>query len=333
MLDDIKSIVSKAKKEISGASEKEELKILEKKYLGRKGELTGLLRNVSALPQKDRAAAGKAANEAKKELEGFLAEQFFALEKGSGDDLAEKEWMDVTLPAPKVTHAKRHPIHAYIEHLEEVFARMGFEIAEGPEIENEWYNFNALNIPEHHPAREMQDTFWLKKPLEDHVLRTQTSGIQIRYMESHKPPIRIIAPGKVFRKDSDATHSPMFHQYEGLMVDRHISLSHLKFVVSSALRELIAPNIELRYRISFFPFTEPSVEVDGLLKVDGKERWLELAGMGMVHPNVITNGGLDPNEWNGFAFGMGIERQIMLKHGISDLRLFFENDLRFLEQF
>jgi phenylalanyl-tRNA synthetase alpha chain len=217
--------------------------------------------------------------------------------------------------------------------IEQAFGRMGFEVAEGPEIEDDWHNFTALNIPADHPAREMQDTFWIDGELEGYVLRTQTSNMQIRHMQTHKPPIRIIAPGKVFRKDSDATHSPMFHQYEGLMVDRHVSLSHLKFVLSSALKQLISPDVELRFRLSFFPFTEPSVEVDALLNIDGKKRWLEIAGSGMVHPQVLRNCNIDPNQWNGFAFGLGIERQIMIKHGISDLRLFYENDIRFLEQF
>ena len=333
MLDDIKKITVQAKDEIKKSSAKEELKMLEKKYLGRKGELTMLLRMVSELPVGDRAKAGKTANAAKKEIEAAVADQFFTLESDGSGNLAEEEWIDVTLPAPKTARGKRHPIQAAIEEIEEVFGRMGFEKAEGPEIEDDWHNFTALNIPADHPAREMQDTFWLDGPMEGNVLRTQTSNMQIRYMENNEPPIRIIAPGKVFRKDSDATHSPMFHQYEGLMVDRHISLSHLKFVLASALRQLISPDVELRFRLSFFPFTEPSVEVDALLNVDGKKRWLEIAGSGMVHPQVLRNCNIDPDKWNGFAFGLGIERQIMIKHGISDLRLFFENDLRFLEQF
>ncbi len=333
MLTTIQEIIKKAGAEIKDASGAPDLEALEKKYIGRKGELTAILRDISTLSLEEKGKVGKAANEAKKEIEAFLADRFFELEKGGKDDLQEKEWIDISVPAKKTPRGKRHPISAAIEEIEEVYARLGFEVAEGPEIEDDWHNFTALNIPEDHPAREMQDTFWLKEPLEGYVLRTQTSGIQIRFMEKRKPPIRIIAPGKVFRKDSDATHSPMFHQYEGLMVDRNISLSHLKFVLMNALRELVSPDIELRFRLSFFPFTEPSLEVDGLLNINGKKKWLEIGGAGMVHPNVLRNAGVDPKEWNGFAFGFGIERQIMIKHGISDLRLFYENDIRFLGQF
>lgn len=333
MLEHIRETVGNAQQEIANANSKDHLEELEKKYIGRKSELTLVLRNISSLSNEEKVSVGSAANEAKKEIEAFLAEKFFELESGGGENLAETEWIDRTLPAPKTLRGKRHPIHAMIEEIERVFGRMGFEVAEGPEIEDDWHNFTALNIPEDHPAREMQDTFWLTGKMEGHVLRTQTSGIQIRYMETHKPPIRIVSPGKVFRKDSDATHSPMFHQYEGLMIDRHVSLSHLKFVLSSAIKQLISPDAEIRFRLSFFPFVEPGLEVDALLNIDGKKRWLEIAGAGMVHPKVIENCGLDPKEWNGFAFGMGIERVIMIKHGISDLRLFFENDLRFLEQF
>ncbi|MBI5414837.1 phenylalanine--tRNA ligase subunit alpha [Candidatus Peregrinibacteria bacterium] len=330
---EIQDILKKAIKEISQAKSEEDLQNTQKKYLGRKGELTLLLRNVSSLQEKERAEAGKAANIAKKDFEAKVADRYFSLESKGGDDILKDEWMDVTLPAKPTLRGKRHPLHATIEEIEDVFGRMGFEVAEGPEIEDDWHNFTALNIPEDHPAREMQDTFWLEERMKGYVLRTQTSGIQIRYYETRKPPIRIIAPGKVFRKDSDATHSPMFHQYEGFLIDRNVSLAHLKFILANALRQLIAPDAEIRFRLSFFPFTEPSLEVDALLNIDGKKRWLEIAGAGMVHPNVLKNGGLDPKEWNGFAFGLGIERQIMIKHGISDLRLFYENDLRFLEQF
>lgn len=333
MIQNIEDIVAKAESEIANAHNADELKTLEKKFLGRKGELTLLLREISNVPPEERGAVGKAGNEAKKEIEAALADQLFALDKEKVGEISEEDFIDITVPPKKTSRGKRHPIHAAIEEIEAVYARMGFQVAEGPEIEDDWHNFTALNIPQDHPAREMQDTFWLDGKMSDHVLRTQTSGIQIRFMEKQNPPIRIIAPGKVFRKDSDATHSPMFHQYEGLMIDKYISLSHLKFVLISALKELVSPDIEIRFRLSFFPFTEPSLEVDGLLHVDGKKKWLEIGGAGMVHPNVIRNAGHDPKVWNGFAFGFGIERQIMIKHGISDLRLFFENDLRFLEQF
>lgn len=318
---------------ISSAPDENTLRLIEVEFLGRKGSITSLLREVPNLPQEERAAAGMAANEVKKEVEAAIAQRHFHLEEASVNTMIESEWIDITAPSKKTTRGKRHPIHAFIEEAEEVFGRLGFRVAEGNEIEDEWHNFTALNIPPDHPARDMQATFWLKNELEGYVLRTQTSDVQIRFMENNPPPIRIIAPGKVYRKDSDATHSPMFHQIEGLMIDRDISLSHLRFVLLAALKELTSPDIDIRFRLSYFPFTEPSLEMDALFKRNGHERWLEIGGAGMVHPNVIKNCGLDPNEWNGFAFGLGIERQIMIKHGISDLRAFFENDLRFLEQF
>jgi len=333
MLEEIQKIAALAQKAIEAARTEDDLRAVELEYLGRKGQLTMFLRTISDLSPEEKATIGKSGNETKKNIEALLAEKYFATKEAELGNLAETGWIDITLSKPKIRHGRRHPIHAAIEDIESVFGRMGFEIAEGPEIEDDWHNFSALNIPEDHPAREMQDTFWLAEPLKGYVLRTQTSNVQIRYMENNKPPIRIISPGKVFRKDSDATHSPMFHQYEGLMVDRNISLAHLKFVLTSALRELIAPDAEIRFRISFFPFVEPGLEVDALLNVNGKKRWLEIAGAGMVHPKVLKNCGIDPKEWNGFAFGLGIERQVMIKHGISDLRLFYDNDLRFLEQF
>jgi phenylalanyl-tRNA synthetase alpha chain len=333
MLTKITELLKTAQKEIQKAPDVAALKEIETHFLGRKGELSLLLRDVSTLPENERGAIGKAANDAKKEMQVTLEARFSELERAQEGSLAETEWIDVSLPGKKSAHGKRHPIPTFIREVEEVFARLGFIVADGPEIEDDWHNFTALNVVEDHPAREMQATFWLDEPLKGMVLRTQTSGIQIRYMEKNKPPMRIIAPGKVYRKDSDATHSPMFHQYEGLLVDRNVSLANLKFVLLSALRSLISPDIELRFRLSFFPFTEPSVEVDALLNVEGKRRWLEVGGAGMIHPNVLKNSGLNPEEWNGFAFGMGIERLIMIKYGIGDLRLFFENDLRFLKQF
>jgi phenylalanyl-tRNA synthetase alpha chain len=318
---------------ISSARDEDELKMIEIEFLGRKGALTLLLREVPNLPLEERAQAGKSANELKKEIEVAVAERYFQIEESSMNTAIASEWIDITAPSKRVLIGKRHPIHSFIEQAEEVFGRLGFRVAEGNEIEDEWHNFTALNLPPDHPARDMQATFWLQGDLEGHVLRTQTSDVQIRFMENNTPPIRIIAPGKVYRKDSDATHSPMFHQIEGLMIDKNISLAHLRFVLLAALKELTSPDIDIRFRLSYFPFTEPSFEMDALFKRNGHERWLEIGGAGMVHPNVLKNCGLDPSEWNGFAFGLGIERQIMIKHGIGDLRLFFENDLRFLEQF
>ncbi len=305
-----------------------ELETIDTEFLGRKqGVLAALLKQVPTLPEAERPQMGKFANEIKQEILSALVTKQAELTSS----VEIKEFFDYTAPAPKLVSGKAHPISAFIREAEDVFGRLGFEVADGPEIDDEHHNFNALNIPEHHPAREMQDTFWVRN-LEKHVLRTQTSNVQIHFMEENKPPFRIIAPGKVFRKDSDATHSPMFHQIEGLMIDRNISLAHLKFVLTSALSELIASDIEIRFRQSYFPFTEPSLEVDA--RFDGKkDGWLELGGAGMVHPNVLKNVGLDPAEWNGFAFGFGVERQVMIRNQIHDLRQFYENDIRFLEQF
>ncbi len=328
MKDQLDQIQTDALAKIAQATSLDELEAIDTEFLGRKqGKLAALLKQVPALPEAERPLMGKAANEVKQAvlaaLEARRAEFADAAETGG--------FFDFTEPAPQLQTGRAHPINAFIREAEDVFGRLGFEVADGPEVDDEHHNFNALNIPEHHPAREMQDTFWVRN-LEKHVLRTQTSNVQIHHMEAGQPPFRIIAPGKVFRKDSDATHSPMFHQIEGLMIDRHISIAHLKFVLTQALSELIAADIEIRFRQSYFPFTEPSLEVDA--RFEGKkDGWLELGGAGMVHPNVLKNVGLDPAEWNGFAFGFGVERQVMIRNNIHDLRQFFENDLRFLEQF
>ncbi len=328
MIAQLEQIKADALAKIAAAKSNEELETVDIKFLGRKqGKLAALMKEVPTLPEVERPQMGKFANEVKQEVLAALEAK-----RNSLTDAEETGgFFDFTAPAPKVESGHAHPINAFIREAEDVFGRLGFEVADGPEIDDEHHNFNALNIPEHHPAREMQDTFWVRN-LEKHVLRTQTSNVQIHHMEGIAPPFRIIAPGKVFRKDSDATHSPMFHQIEGLMIDRHISLSHLKFVLTSALSELIATDIEIRFRQSYFPFTEPSLEVDA--RFDGKkDGWLELGGAGMVHPNVLKNVGLDPEEWNGFAFGFGVERQVMIRNQIHDLRQFYENDLRFLGQF
>lgn len=333
----LEKIGTNAEKDIKNAKNVDELRQIEIKYLGRKGELPLLLREIPSLPLKERPESGKLGNILRKKLENEIE-----IKKQSLENKAEDIFFDVTAPAEKITQGYHHPISKMITEIEDVFGRLGFESISGPEIEDDWHNFTALNIPDNHPAREMQDTFWIKN-LDKYVLRTQTSNMQIRYMENNKPPIRIIAPGKTFRKDSDATHSPMFHQFEGLMVDKHLTIGNLKWVLQTALREILSSDIELRFRVSYFPFTEPSIEVDATcVQCAGKNSscrvckgtgWLEVGGAGMVHPNVLKNAGVDSNIWNGFAFGCGIERIIMLKHQIDDLRLFFENDLRFLEQF
>jgi phenylalanyl-tRNA synthetase alpha chain len=336
---ELEHIRQEAIQKISAAKTPEVLRDIEIEYLGRKqGKLALLLREVPKLPDDERPEMGKFGNIIKNEITDALAQKMVECEEQEETG----GFFDYSAPSKKRTLGKIHPISRFIREAEDVFGRLGFDVADGPEVDDEHHNFNALNIPEHHPAREMQDTFWVKN-LKKHVLRTQTSNVQIHFMEQNEPPFRIIAPGKVFRKDSDATHSPMFHQIEGLMVDKDISLAHLKFVLLCALRELLSADLELRFRLSYFPFTEPSLEVDASCPIcSGKNPdckvckgtgWLEIGGAGMVHPNVLKNVGLDPKEWNGFAFGFGIERQVMIRHQIDDLRQFYENDLRFLEQF
>lgn len=335
MQSNIEQLKQNAIEAINQAHSLEELQAIEQEYFGRKtGKINEILKSIATLSPEEKKEIGSLANEAKKEVESALAERLFLLEEEKMQHLGETEWIDITAPALKTLKesGKRHPLSKFMLECEEVFGRLGFTVAEGFEIEDEDHNFNFLNIPADHPAREMQDTFWLKNEMEGNVLRTQTSNMQIRFMEANKPPYRIIAPGKVFRKDSDATHSPMFHQIECLMVDKNISLANLRYILLSALKELIDPDVELRFRLSFFPFVEPGLEVDALLKVDGKQKWLEIGGAGMVHPNVLKSCNVNPEEWNGFAFGFGIERMVMIKYGIKDLRLFFENDLRFLKQ-
>jgi phenylalanyl-tRNA synthetase alpha chain len=339
MKSQLNSIQTSAITAITEADSIERLREIEIRYLGRKqGELALLLREVPKLPPEEKPAMGKLGNMIKTELEAMITEKINSLETAE----EQNEFFDYSAPSVTPQTGHRHPISGFMQEVEDVFGRLGFTIADGPETDDEHHNFNALNIPEHHPAREMQDTFWIEN-IKEHVLRTQTSNVQIHHMESGTPPFRVIAPGKVFRKDSDATHSPMFHQVEGLMVDTSISLAHLKYVLLHALRELISPDLELRFRVSFFPFTEPSLEYDASCPVckTGKKGcrvckgtgFLEIGGAGMVHPNVLENAGVDSKKWNGFAFGFGVERLVMIRHRINDLRRFYENDLRFLEQF
>ncbi len=336
MLQKIEELKIDALEKIKEASCEAELKAIELEYFGRKsGKIGEILKAIPTLDPKERGAVGKNANIAKKDVEAGIATRYFEIEEEKYASLATAEKIDVTEPSVnKVEKGKRHPLSKFILECEEVFGKLGFEVAEGYEIEDDFHNFEALNFTPDHPAREMQDTFFIEnEELKGYVLRTQTSDMQIRFMEENKPPYRVIAPGKVYRKDSDATHSPMFHQIECLMIDKNISLANLRFILLSALRELIDPNVDLRFRLSYFPFVEPGLEVDALLKVDGKETWLEIGGAGMVHENVLKNVGIDPSKWNGFAFGFGIERMVMIKYGVKDLRSFFENDLRFLKQF
>jgi len=311
-------------------------KALKAKYLGRKGIVTALLRNISGLPQEERPATGKFANEVKQRLEEALDKALESLEAGLEESRGEA--LDVTLPGRPFAMGHVHPITQITRAICDIFQRLGFEIVEGPDVELDYYNFEALNIPRDHPARDMQDTFYISDNV---VLRTHTSPIQVRVMESQPPPVCIIAPGKAYRVDSDISHTPMFHQVEGLMVQEDISFGDLKGTLTTFVHQIFDEETSLRFRPSFFPFTEPSAEVDILCvicrgkgcRVCSRTGWLEVIGAGMVHPAVFEMVGYDTDRYTGFAFGMGVERIAMLKYGIEDIRKFYENDMRFLEQF
>ena len=332
----LEDIQNTALSELERAATADEINTLEVRYLGRKGLVTQYLRNISKLPAEERPAAGKNANQVKKSLEAAVDAAKARVE--SARTAAEAEGIDVTLPGRPSPLGTLHPITKISRRICDVFVRMGFDVAEGPEVESDYYNFEALNIPKYHPARDMQDTFYVSDNI---VLRTHTSPIQVRIMEQHAPPIRIVAPGKVYRCDSDLTHTPMFHQVEGLLVDETVSFGDLKGVLTEFIHQVFDTETSLRFRPSFFPFTEPSAEVDILCvmcrgkgcKVCSNTGWLEVLGCGMVHPAVFENVGYDTTKYAGFAFGMGVERIAMLKYGINDIRLFFESDERFLRQF
>jgi len=335
ILNDIKKKVQEELSKISSLKAVEELRV---KYLGRKGEITSLLKRIPELPPEKRKDFGKACNELKKEIESFIEEKIQKLKEIEKQKKIKEEYIDITLPGRKVPSGVLHPITKTLIEIVNIFTSMGFAVAKGPEIETDFYNFEALNIPKGHPAREMQDTFYIN---EETVLRTHTSPVQVRVMETTEPPIQIIAPGKVYRKDADVTHTPMFHQVEGLMVDTSVTFADLKGVLELFLKEFFGSDTKVRFRPSFFPFTEPSAEVDiGCVicggsgcKVCKGTGWLEVLGCGMVDPAVFRSVNIDPEVYQGFAFGMGVERLTMLKYGIDDLRLFFENDLRFIKQF
>ncbi len=332
----IEQIKTEAIEALAKAADTEEIKSLSVKYLGRKGLVTLFLRNISQLPAEERPEAGKQANITKKELETAFEKAIQRFEERAGEDADES--IDVSLPGRTSPRGTLHPITHITRSICSIFSRMGFDIAEGPEVETDYYNFEALNIPKNHPARDMQDTFYVSDNI---VLRTHTSPIQVHIMEQNAPPIRIVAPGKVYRCDSDLTHTPMFNQVEGLLVDEQVSFGDLKGVLEAFVHEIFDEQISLRFRPSFFPFTEPSAEVDILCvmcrgkgcKVCSNTGWLEVLGCGMVHPAVFENVGYDTRRYSGFAFGMGVERLAMLKYGINDLRMFFESDYRFLRQF
>jgi len=334
----LEEILESAMAGLAAARSADELEALRVKYLGRQGLLTQLLRSIPSLPPKQRPALGRQANEVKAKIEALLAERLAELRWAERQRALAAQRLDLTLPGRRPPLGTLHPITHVLDEIIDIFLGLGFTVAEGPEVESDFYNFEALNIPKDHPARDMQDTFYLS---EDVLLRTHTSPVQIRVMQGERPPVRIVCPGKVYRRDADITHSPMFHQVEGLAVDRNISMGDLKGTLELFAREMFGPRTRIRFRPSFFPFTEPSAEVDVLCFLCGGEGcrvckhsgWLEILGSGMVHPQVFRNVGYDPEEVTGWAFGMGVERIAMLKYGIDDIRLFFENDLRFLEQF
>ncbi|MFH1155425.1 MAG: phenylalanine--tRNA ligase subunit alpha [Pseudomonadota bacterium] len=320
---------------LESVSEPGDLEAISTQYLGRKGVLTAFLRNIPNLSEDERPGAGRDANILKARLESLFKE---ALERLEGELSRQDAGIDVTLPGRPVVRGALHPITLISREISDIFLKLGFDIAEGPEVETDYYNFEALNIPKYHPARDMQDTFYISDSI---VLRTHTSPTQPRVMERTIPPVRIIAPGKVYRCDSDITHTPMFHQVEGLLVDRNVSFGDLKGILTTFVHQMFDADTSLRFRPSFFPFTEPSAEVDIRCvmcrgkgcRICSNTGWLEVLGSGMVHPAVFENVGYDTSMYSGFAFGMGVERIAMLKYGIDDLRKFFENDMRFLGQF
>ena len=340
MREKLQALKEQALRDLETVASLEALKNLKVQYLGKKGSLTEILRGMGALSAEERPKIGQIVNELRTELEGKIEEYTKVLEDKALADKLANENVDITLPgrAPKIGHL--HPITLTMREIKKIFMRMGFDVNEGPEIENDYYNFEALNLPKDHPARDMQDSFYIT---EEYLLRTHTSPVQARTMQSRggNEPVRMIAPGRVYRRDYDATHSPMFHQVEGLVIDKGISLADLKGTLELFLKEMFGSNVKVRLRPSFFPFTEPSAEVDISCVICGgkgcrvckNSGWLEILGSGMVHPNVLTMSGYDPQQVSGFAFGMGVERIAMLKYGIDDLRLFFENDLRFIRQF
>jgi phenylalanyl-tRNA synthetase alpha chain len=347
-MDNLDTLVTQASADFAAAGEPAKLEEAKARYLGKDGSLTVLLKGLGKLAAEERKSAGAAINIAKQAVESALTARREALRQAQLDAQLAAEALDVTLPGRGESRGALHPVTRSLERIEQLFRSIGFEVADGPEIEGDWHNFTALNTPEKHPARSMHDTFYLLdeqgKVQEDVLLRTHTSPVQIRYMQAHvekykhlpqMPEIRVIAPGRVYRVDSDATHSPMFHQVEGLWVGENVSFADLKGVVADFLRRFFeSDDLKVRFRPSFFPFTEPSAEIDVAFMSGALEgRWLEIAGCGMVHPNVLRFGGIDPEKYTGFAFGMGPDRLTMLRYGINDLRLFFEGDLRFLSQF
>lgn len=340
MEEKLRQIGADALQELSGSDNLEALNALRVKYLGKKGALTQVMRGMGALSAEERPFIGQVANEVKVAIEKELTERTDLLKKSVQEQRLKEEGIDVTLPGTPLLRGGRHPLAVVTEEIQDFFLGLGYSIAEGPEVETDYYNFEALNLPKDHPARDMQDTFFISS---NTMLRSQTSSVQVRTMEKTAPnlPVKVIVPGKVYRRDDDATHSPMFSQVEGLAIDKRITFSDLKGTLDLFVREIFGPQTKMRFRPSYFPFTEPSAEVDiSCVMCGGKgcrvcsnTGWLEVLGSGMVHPRVLEVSGYNAEEVTGFAFGMGVERITMLKYGIDDLRILFENDLRFLQQF
>ena len=337
-MQDVTELISTAQAAVASSADLVSLDKVRVHYLGKSGVLTDLLKQLGSLPAEQRREAGQVINTAKQSVQAALDTRKQQLETADLDAQLRAEALDITLPGRGQDSGGLHPITRTLKRIEELFAGLGFEVAEGPEIEDDYHNFEALNIPEWHPARAMHDTFYFDAHT---LLRTHTSPVQIRVMENRSPPLRIIAPGRVYRCDSDVTHSPMFHQVEGLMIDESVTFADLKGILHDFLQNFFEKDLQVRLRPSYFPFTEPSAEVDMSCVICGAKGcrvckntgWLEVLGCGMVHPNVLKHVNIDAERYTGFAFGMGIERLAMLRYGVNDLRLFFENDLRFLQQF
>jgi len=325
-VEEIKKLKTQALSEINSASDLRQLEQIRVDYLGKKGRLTEKLKILGKLPTEERPKSGQIINDVKTKIQDAIELRKKTFEDKKLEDIIEKGHIDVSLPGRGIERAGLHPITLITQRIESLFQQIGFEIVDGPEVEDEYHNFEALNIPKYHPARAMHDTFYFE---DGRLLRTHTSSVQIRVMQNDSPPFRFIAPGRVYRCDSDMTHTPMFHQVEGLVVDESVTFSELKGLLINFLEIFFEKELKTRFRPSYFPFTEPSAEVD----IEGKHGWLEILGCGMVHPNVLKNVGIDPEKYTGLAFGMGVERLAMLYYGVDDLRLFFDNDLQFLNQF
>ena len=339
MQEQLMSIKENAFNELKDAINSAKLEEIRVKYLGKKGELTTILRSMGGLSKEERPVVGKLVNEVKKEVEDKIEEMLTSIKEKEKNAKLASEVIDISMPGKKNVIGKRHPLDLTLESMKDIFISMGFTVEEGPEVELDYYNFEALNIPKNHPARSEQDTFYVNDNL---VLRTQTSPVQIRVMENQKPPIKMIAPGKVYRSDAvDATHSPIFYQMEGLVIDKGVTFADLKGTLELFAKKMFGENVKTKFRPHHFPFTEPSAEMDATCFVcEGKgcrvckgSGWIELLGCGMVHPEVLRNCGIDPDVYSGFAFGFGVDRMVMLKYGIDDIRLLYESDMRFLNQF